>query len=149
MIPTPEEIVARIELRTPKDMFGFEVNEYLPYLPFEKAKPYLQPEVTKEEWGSTYTPPIREALLKVMEGYMGFAWEKANNCRGISANRSIMHYIAWTWLAGDADFSQEVEHQLEHNYEYYGKNILVMICQHYGWDPERWDDHRRVNSETE
>ena len=138
-IPTVDEIVERIEERQPKDPFGFEWKEYPIYLPFEKAKPYLQDTVKPEDWTD---PPeqSRSAIVQMMLDYMAFAWGKANDCRGISSNRSVMHYVAWTWLAGDRDFSAQIDEMFRENYCYYGKPILWLICQKYGWDFRKWDD---------
>lgn len=142
--PTEDEIVERIR-SLKQDFFGFQTNDLLLYLSYEKAKEFLKPEVTAAQWAEIHQPISREKLLKEMEEYMDFAWEKAKNCRGLSAGRSIDHYMAWTFLAGDRDLTEA----LAVPYQHYGKDHLVMICKHYGWDPERWDDHRRVNSETE
>lgn len=148
-LPTQDEIVARFKDRQPNDMLGFEVGEYVGYMDYDHAKPFLKEGVTSEEWSKDREPHTREILLKVMKDYMAFAWDKANNCRGISANRSIMHYIAWSWLAGDREFSAEVDRLMDEEYEFYGKNILVKICEFYGWDSKTWDDNRRVNDERE
>jgi hypothetical protein len=142
---THEEIVKRIEERKEEDFFGDEISDYLKHLPFEAAKAYLKEDVTEKEWEETYEPLERDKLLAWMEEYMHFAWGKAKDCRGLSANRSIHHYIAWTWLIGDEGLSKA----LTVPYEFYGKDHLVMVCKHYGWNSERWDDHRRVNSSTE
>ena len=71
---------------------------------------------------------------------MEFAWDKANNCRGISASRSIDHYSVWIWLLGDEDKLSDIR-----DYEYYGKPQLVEICELYGWDHSKWDDGVRTN----
>src|SRR5882672_7443328 len=104
-LPTKPEILERFLARKDEDVFGDEVGMYLPYLDFDQAKPFLKPEATKEVWDQSCSTLSREALLKTMEEYMSFGWEKANNCRGLSANRTMSHYIAWTWLAGDRAFS--------------------------------------------
>ena len=75
-----------------------------------------------------------------MKEYMEFAWEKANEFRGLSAMRSMHHYTAWTWLLGD-DFGNLLQ------YDYYGKDNLIRICEHYGWDHTKWDDGVRSNTE--
>lgn len=139
--PTPEEIVERIRARREGDLLGFEWLEYLPYLTFDLAKEFLKPTTTEADW-DTPKPLTREGMLEQIESYMEFAWRKANDFRGISASRSICHYIAWAWLAGDASFSTEIESA---PYEFYGKDILVSICKFYGLDPERWDDGVRQN----
>lgn len=74
----------------------------------------------------------------MMLDYMEFAWDKANNGRGISAMRSMHHYMAWTWMLGD-DLGNLLD------YQYYGKDNLVKICKHYGWDHAKWDDGVRRN----
>jgi hypothetical protein len=71
---------------------------------------------------------------------MDFAWDKANNGRGISANRSIAHYQAWLWLLG-----VEWCDTLMDDYEFYGKPQLIRICEYLGLDPKQWDDGERVN----
>ena len=136
---TDEEILARIEARQPEDFFGFEITDLLIRLPFEKAAPYLSDEARAAggaEW--KVQPRDRESVLKEMLEYMSFAWDKANNCRGLSAGRSMCHYMAWVWLVGD-DLGDLTE------YEFYGKDNLVKICQHYGWDSSQWDDGERTN----
>jgi hypothetical protein len=51
------------------------------------------------------------------------------------------HYSSWIWLIGDeAEFGDLTD------YEYYGKDHLRHICDFYGWDADKWDDGRRVNS---
>ena len=133
---TDEEIIARIEKIRDRDFLGFEREDLIIRLPFDKAKQFLEPEAKEDEWEER--PRDRNALLKQMEKYMPFAWEKANNGRGISACRSMSHYSSWTWLAGD-DLGDLTD------YQNYGKDNLVSICEHYGWDHVQWDDERRVN----
>lgn len=139
---TQEEIVNRIESRKKNDMFGFEWQEYLSYLDYEHAKPYLKDGLTEQEWQehlSTVAHP-----KTVMINYMPFAWEKANSCRGISAWRSLSHYQAWLWLDGDEELWPTLD-----DYQYYGKPQLVEICEYLGIDSSEWDDDVRVNSEDE
>lgn len=133
---TDSEIVARIESVKDEDFLGFEISDLILRLPFDAAKPYLIPDAKPGDWHPS--PRDRESLIVEMLEYMPFAWDKANNERGISASRSMSHYTSWIWLAGDdlGDLS---------DYEYYGKDNLVRICNHYGWDSSQWDDGRRVN----
>ncbi len=137
---TDEEILRRIEDIDASDIFGFERADLIMRLPFAVAKPYLNEDTTEEFW-EVY-PRDRAALKGVMLGYMPFAWDKANNFRGLSAGRSISHYRAWTWLAGDSIVDMD-------DYQYYGKDVLAAICNFYGWDCSAWDDGVRVNSEEE
>ena len=133
---TDQEIIDRINARKEADFFGFELTDLLIRLPFELAKPFLNPDVKGEDW--KVQPRDRDSVLKEMLEYMPFAWGKANNCRGLSAVRSMCHYMAWIWLAGD-DLGDLTD------YQYYGKDNLVKICDHYGWDSSQWDDGERTN----
>lgn len=136
---TQDEIIARIEARKNDDMFGFEWPYYLGSLSFEAARPYLKPDATPDYW-----PPIKDvaAIRQEAIDYLPFAWEKANKCRGISANRSVMHYQAWLWLLGE-DWGDA----LMDDYEFYGKPQLERITRFFGLDPKTWDDGIRSNTE--
>ena len=134
-----DEIVARMEARKLSDLFGFEVGEYVNYLDYANAKEFLKPDTTKEQWEENKSKPPDE----VIRAYMPFAWEKANDCRGISANRSIMHMIAWLWLDGKDWLDKEADE----NYRYYGKPQLVRICEEYSINWRVLDDNRWRNDE--
>jgi len=139
---TQEEILARIEERRKEDFFGFERSDLLEHLEYKHAKPFLKEGVTEDQWADRgeVQDPIEE-----LKDYMSFAWEKANNQRGLSANRSIHHCVAWLWLAGEDEILAKVENEYAHNYQYYGKDILSMICDHFGLDWKQWDDGERSN----
>lgn len=142
-VPTQDEIAARFAARRETDVLGFEVHEYLEWLDFKHAKPFLKPAAAEGEWGVDFKPLTRTEMLARMLGYMPFAWAKANDCRGISASRSVMHFVAWTWLAGDREFSDEI---LSMDYQNYGKEILIAICERYKWSWADWDDGARTNT---
>lgn len=146
-LPTQDEIVARIKERESEDILGFEWQEYVVYLDYAHARPWLKPETTAETWGVDRSEHTRDAVLATMLDYMPFAWEKANGCRGISSNRSVMHFIAWTWLAGDAEFCARLIDSFETDYHHYGKPQLELVCRHYGWDFAQWDNGRRQDYE--
>lgn len=140
---TFEEIVKRIEDTAGEDWLGFEVNEYFRALTPEQIE-VLKPRIIKQEADlSKHVPDLTndEAIRKCCIDYMPFAWDKANNCRGISAGRSLAHYKAWLWMLGTDEFEGIDE------YEYYGKPQLVQICAFFGLDSARWDDGRRVNDD--
>lgn len=132
------EIVAEFERVKSEDFFGFKSSDLLLYLDYEHVKPYLKKGVTPEQWVARAGD--RESILKEMEEYMSFAWDKANNCRGISAARTLAHYTVWVWMLGDQDHFGDLE-----SYQYYGKDNLRKICDFYGWDADQWDDGVRVN----
>lgn len=128
---TPEQIVDRIENHN--DMFGFTTAVLLDYLPWEQAKQYLKDEGHAEweaKWPETYREPTPENVLPVMQDYMEFALEKAENHRGISASRSVLKMTAWAWLLEDEELLQKIE---EAPYENYGVPKLKAICWHLGW----------------
>lgn len=138
---TQNEILVRIEEIKKDDFFGFETSDLIEYLSFENAKQYLKDNVTKEQ----YNEDRQSIVPKVqMIDYMPFAWEKANNFRGLSASRSMSHYRAWLWLDGDNELWKTLE-----DYQYYGKDKLVEICKYLGIDASQWDDGIRKNSESE
>lgn len=143
-VPGASEVLARIEARKADDFFGFEVGDYVDALPFASASAWLKPETTEAQWeeGRLKT---REEVVERMRGYMEFAFGKANDQRGLSANRSVMHVIAWTWLAGDRELSESVEREYDEDYKFYGKLILRRVCEHYGWDWRQWDDGELTN----
>lgn len=149
-LPTQEAIVDRIKVRTPGDPFHFEVGELVNYLEFENAKPFLKPTATKEVWDEARKsfPHTKENVLNLMQDYYAFAWEKANNCRGLSAQRSLMHYFAWIFLLGDLEFMEEVIDHATDAYSFYGKPILERIGERYGWDWKKLDNGKRVNTDA-
>ena len=131
---TDEKILARIEEIEGRDFFGFEQGDLIMRLPFEKAKTFLDVRATKEEW--KVLPRDGDSLRKVIFAYMPFAWSKANDKRGLSAARSISHFCAWTWLAGD-DIITPAFNGTEDGY---GRTKLVAICKHYGWGYLEWSE---------
>lgn len=138
---TQEEILKKIESLKDIDFFGFITGDLINMLEYQHAKPFLKDDAKESDWKPN--PNTQEFLLKTMEEYMEFAWDKANNCRGLSAGRSMNHYEAWLWLydgnaAGSIGSLQE--------YEYYGKDKLVAICEYFKWDHAQWDDGERVNN---
>lgn len=139
---TPEEIVARIREVEKSDIFGTATSDLLEYLPFEQAKPWLQDSVTSDEWDK-----VRAAQTPAQHivDYLSFAWEKANDCRGLSANRSLMHFEAWLWLDGRG----AVADRLFDDYAYYGKPSLVLVSELYGFDWKAHDNGKWVSRENE
>lgn len=141
---TQDEIVKRIEDRKSKDLMGFECCNYIDFLDFEHAEPYLEG-TTKEDWeGEEGSRPLTDPV-KAIKGYMEFAWDKANNFRGLSANRNLSHMVAWLWLDGQDEFLEENDNFRD--YKFYGKDELVKICELYGIDHKKYDDGVRQNYE--
>ena len=141
---TQEEIVAeikRLQASPGEDFFGFRASDLVEYLEFENAKPFLKDGVTEQDWIDAVGHLTPEMAI---EDYMPFAWDKANNCRGLSANRSLMHMQAWLWLMNTEESNKLVETMFD-NYRFYGKEKLVEICKFLEIDCSEWDDGIRVN----
>ena len=145
VVPTKEEVDSRYDSMRDRDMLGFEVDEYFAFMSFDKIRSIAKEEATDDDINDIMRTLSHDDMIETMLGYMPFAWDKANDMRGISANRSIEHYVAWTWLAGDASLSEEIEDMATRYYCYYGKPILERICDFYGWDWKQWDDGVRTN----
>ncbi len=142
---TQSEILARLKAAQPLDPFGFEWEEYVSALTRESIESLRGTLLKADTDLSTWDPTLKtdEDVRKQCVDYMEFAWEKANGCRGLSAGRSMGHYKAWLWLLGEDGFDD-----LE-TYRHYGKDNLVRICRFLALDPDRWDNHKRVNSDGE
>ncbi len=134
------EIIAKIESHK-NDFFGFIASDLIAYLSFSDAKPFLKDEAKEAEWKPESVE--RDDVLAKMLGYMPFAWGKANDCRGLSAGRSIEHMRAWLWMIGEDRMSDLIE-----DYSHYGKPQLRAICNRFGWDWRQWDDGSWVTSES-
>lgn len=91
---TQEQIKERIEAVKDQDFFGAEHGDLIDFLDFDHAKAFLKEGVTSEEWKPK--PLTEESIKHEAKEYLPFAWEKANNCRGLSANRSVDHLRAYT-----------------------------------------------------
>ncbi len=139
---TPEEILARLKEIKKEDIFGFMSTNLIAYLPYENAKPYLERNVTEEEWAAS--PRDHAMILADMLDYMPFAWDKANNTRGISSMRSMEHMKSWLWMLGRENDAGRMEY-----YTYYGKTELRAICECFEWDWKQWDDGEWRNNEDE
>lgn len=140
---TTDEVLAKVkELEKTDDIFGTKRNDLMSYLSFEQAKPYLKDGITVEEWSEVRDEIDRDTVIEDMLDYMEFAWDKANNCRGLSAGRSIDHYEMWLWLLEDG-----LSEKLKDIYQYYGKPCLRAICEKYNWDWIKWDDGEWRNDE--
>lgn len=132
---TDDEIITRINQTRARDIFSFELSDLADYLPALKL-PLIGLRPNPEFKTS---PRDKESIEATMRDYMSFAWGKANNCRGLSALRSLSHYQAWLWM---------VDHPVNFaNYTHYGKPQLRAICEHYGWDWRSWDSGSWKNDE--
>ncbi len=140
---TQQEIVERIEAVKDADFFGVMSGDLLSYLDFEHARAYLVEGATADQWREACEADGVKTPDQRIRDYMPFAWEKANNCRGLSASRTIDHMRAWLWLDGVEWFDEITR------YSHYGKPQLVRICEHYGIDWQSLDDGSWRQSEMD
>lgn len=109
-------------------------------LPYQRMKEILGNALAESEW--THLARDEAAVKDRMRRYMDFAWDKANNQRGLSAQRSIVHMSTWLWLLGRDAAAEQI-----HEYDMYGKPRLRAISEAFGWDWEQWDDGCWSNEE--
>lgn len=136
-----KEILQHIAEVAEDDFFGVIRSNLVNFLSYEDAKEFLKEGVTKKQWTKLQKSLTKEVIIKSIEDYMPFAWEKANDCRGLSANRSIDHMRAYLWLLDDGN----LEKMEEIEYEHYGKEQLIFICEQYNLDWKQWDNRERTN----
>lgn len=127
---TKEEIVKRINEIKDADIFGSETNDLISYLDYETAKQFITNEEVTEKRFNESRKFGDEDVRKEMKDYIAFAWGKAFDERGLSAQRSLMHYSAWIWLLNDGNFDEFTD-KVDNDYESYGKPVLKWICEKY------------------
>ncbi len=117
------------------DPMGNELMEYIYALDLEhvnKAFAEMRPdEEPLKEHNQLYATD--EKMLHVMQDYIDFAYNKIEQQRGLSAERSVLHYIAWLWLIGNDALYEKADAMYQKNYRDYGRPIIDMIADHYGW----------------
>ena len=126
---TQEEIVARIlaiqnDKNRFKDMFGFSQEVLLAALDLEHSRPFLSEQaknVTSENYGLT---PTEESTKKNALEYLKFAWGKAEEHRGLSADRSVRKMTEYCWLLG-----HDVKPIEEAEYAQYGCPKLAAVSR--------------------
>lgn len=125
---TQDEIVARIKAAEEDDVFGFSREVLLRSLDFEHARPFLNKDATAHDWdketqgtpnGSIFVGPLlkEEDIRKTANEYLVFAWGKAQDHRGISAERSVMKLTQYLWLLG---MDKAIKYIEEAGYAQYG-----------------------------
>lgn len=151
---TREEIIEKLrDLKNAPvtvDFFGVKGADLLTFIPFSDAVEFLKKDhgISEADWAGEGCPAdlTREGILKLIEDYMPFAWNKANDCRGLSAARSLDHFEVWMWLLGGEHWTYWIQVIASHH-THYGKPHLVRICEHFGWDWKQWDDGSWRNNE--
>ncbi len=127
------------------DFFFVKRLELLKFLKFEFIKQFLNDEGVKkgvEDFDKDILEVTEENIKNQIISYLPFAWEKANDEKGLSANRSIDHFKALLWLLNDG--SLEKMESIE--YEHYGKEKLIFISELVGFDWKSVDNGVRINN---
>ncbi|MBE9491056.1 MAG: hypothetical protein IMY67_12230 [Bacteroidetes bacterium] len=136
---TQKEIIAKIYEINEEDILGFGFSTLVPFLDPSNAKGLVENIGEASDWKRQTS-----SISYVIKDYMPFAFEKANNFKGISASRTMTKMGLWLWLDNKNELSKDC-----HDYKYYGKDQLVCICEEYGIDYTQYDDGVRLNSEPE
>jgi hypothetical protein len=139
---TEQEILSRMKEVESRDWLGTQRSDLMEFLSYVNAKQFLKEDTTAEKWAEVVAK--RKSPAEQIREYLPFAWDKANNCRGISAGRSIDHMMAWLWLDGKDDLAKECE-----DYNLYGKPQLAKISDAYGVDWRKLDNDCWTNEEGE
>ena len=94
-------------------------------LPFEQVKQFFTDEYIErvEKGEKAYIQYDEPAIINQMKEYIGFAKEKAEDQRGLSAMRSMIHYYGWAWLIENKDIMRLAEAE----YDDYGLANLLKI----------------------
>lgn len=132
---TDAEILKRIREVDSEDLLGFEVSYLMEFLPYKLLPKKAQEKIDPTEWPETCRSA--ECIRERMVDYMPFAWEKANDERGISAYRSLCHYKTWLWMLGE-DWGN-----ITVGYTDYGKPTLRRLCEFLGLDSARLEAGER------
>lgn len=140
---TDQEILARIEEVEHDDWMGTQRGDLVVRLPWALAKPYLREDTELDE--AKWEQGRKELLapMDLIKDYLPFAWDKANNCRGLSAGRSLEHIKTWLWLEG---YDKLVKDHFE-TYDMYGKLQLVVASSLVNFDWAAADNKRWANDE--
>lgn len=109
-----------------EDIFGVRRYRLIFALSQEDAKEHWHKFDQKQPIPADYA---REEPLEEIAGYIGFAYGKAGDRRGLSASRSLDHFIELLWLLGDEYTEQykEFKHTRESEYAPYGWPMLYRI----------------------
>ena len=104
MIRNQEEI--KVRFQKVSDLFGTQKNDLINYMTFDNAKTFLKEEYVKEVEAGTVKWVISTDPKKEILDYLDFAYNKAENERGLSAGRSMLHFKTWIWLDDNSFYGE-------------------------------------------
>lgn len=117
------------------DFMGTQKSDLVEFMNFKNAKPYLNEEYVKQvESGKEKWEVKTDAKKEILE-YLDFAYQKAEDERGLSAGRSMLHFKTWIWL-DDEKFYNEIIDMID-DYDDYGIPTLDKISKHYSFNRKK------------
>lgn len=127
-----DEITRYYEKIASHDIYGVWGTELLLRLPLKKAAPFMKADHGWEEesWQKSMLKKDHESVVAEMEDYFQFAIEKAITHRGLSSSRTVVYYLAWSWLLNDMELFKYLMD--DRNYANYGCPLLLAVAQKYG-----------------
>lgn len=135
MKPTQGELLDHILERAKEDPMQLEVPDYIAYLDKEHAK-RLYPADVHAKIDASWEQGAWSAadILKRIVDYIPKAFDWANRQKDFETMRAYGHFIAWTWLLGDREFSSCL---VRHPWIAFGKPAFRLIAKQYGvaWEP--------------
>lgn len=126
---TQDEIVARYDAVKDGDFMGFRAEVLLVRLDWEHVSKYLKPTAERGDWDETKEGTDDEHVSLELAGYLDFAWGKARDHRGISAERSVQKLTDLVWLLGRDDVLEQIDAA---GYAQYGAPKLKVISEAFG-----------------
>lgn len=126
---TQEEIKARFE--NAEDFIGTQKGDLIEFMEFDTAKSFLKEDYVKQVESGEEKWEVKTDAKKEILDYLDFAYEKAENERGLSAGRSMLHFKTWIWLDDDKFYNEIID--MIDNYTDYGIPTLNKIAEHYGY----------------
>lgn len=132
---TADEIIKRIDRidEQRKDPFAVRISRLVYSLPEKEFH---------EQYFKYFVRPAhdpqRECPLDEIISYINFAYMKACDCRGISAERSIDHFKELIWLLGNDNVYRHYKVVKNNHFAPYGVPVLNWIIDQYGLVQTRW-----------
>lgn len=122
-----DDIVARIrQIQTSgEDFFGFRIDALCGLLDAEHVRPFLKEEADLTLW------PEPQPVEEQGREYLEFAFGKALDHRGLSADRSVQKLAEYAWALGRDDVAEQMGR--DENYPQYGAPALVIFAKAFGW----------------
>lgn len=126
---TQEEILERFN--SVEDLFGTQKGDLINFMTFENAKTHLIEDYVEKVEKGVESWSISTDAKELILDYLPFAYGKAEDERGLSAIRSLLHFKTWIWL-DDEVFYNEISESIE-NSTGYGISVLDRISEYYGY----------------